>query len=69
MTHGPENFDIVARRLADGRYNIVQIVGKADRLVEGPLSGEAARGRALTVAHLTDADAWFEVAPGVFESL
>ena len=69
MSHGPMNHDIIARKLPDGRYNIVQWVAGKDQTLEGPLTRSSAEARALDLAHRSNADAWIEVASGAFHLL
>jgi len=64
-----QEYDIVAKRRADGRFNIWQAVADGDQLLAGPVPRERAEKLAIELARQQQSDAWIEEMPGSFRSL
>jgi len=63
------NYDIVARRRADGLYEIKQHIRDADVPLEGPLKREKAEARARELAQSHRTNAWVEEINGPLRML
>jgi hypothetical protein len=66
---GIQEYDIVGKRRADGRYDIWQVIADGDQRLAGPVPRERAETLALELAKEHHGDAWIEELPGSFRYL